>query len=401
MRIVVIVGSYAPNYSAVGVCAKNIVDEFTNLGHDVFVIAEESTAPLPQDLRERVIRVSSRIHSLLLKPQKKYRTLYRAIRFARSICQTHNVKWDMVGAYLEGLKQVSTSGNIDLIVPFCFPFEGCYAAAMFKTKNMATEVIPFLFDRFAASTSLHRMNINRRFKFQRHLRLENIVFQNSTKILFLPSWSDHIKNYHKNCKAKFVKCEHPLLKPLYCDHYLFDNKKVNIVYTGALLKKVRDPKYCLLCIDNIIKYNNNIVIHFYSLGDCQEEINSYQAKYPNNVCNHGLVTSDEAHNAIAGADILLSIGNNDISQFASKNFEYISTGNPIIHFFKHSEDPVNRLLNKYGNAVLVSESETIEESSKKIVSFICSDLKKISFSDIKSSLIEATPSYIVQQLFPL
>ena len=43
MKIIVVLGSYFPTYSAVGICAKNIVDELVSRGHDVWVLCNKTS----------------------------------------------------------------------------------------------------------------------------------------------------------------------------------------------------------------------------------------------------------------------------------------------------------------------------------------------------------------------
>jgi len=399
MHIVVLCGSYAPNYSAVGICAKNIVDELLNLKHEVTVLAEKSRFPISIATSEKIVPVTSEIHNYLIHDDRIDTLKYRIIRYLQALFNKENVKYDMVSSYLQALCSLNDRKQIDLIVPFCFPIEGCIAAVRFRQTHHSVKLIPYIFDRYASSSSAHRLKLNKMLKFKRHLMIESDIFSQSYKILSLPSWESHIIRYHNAYRNKFVSCEHPLINPIDVSVNLkFNHSKINVVYTGSILRHVRNPKYCLAVIDSLLSLTNQFVFHFYSLGDCQNELNKYCNKYPENIMSYGSVSSKEAHSAIQQADILMSIGNNDVSQFASKNFEYISTGNPVIHFSKDSEDPVNRILNHYGNALILDEKDSISNSVAAINTFIKRGLPQLSFAEVSEIFEIATPQYIVQQL---
>ena len=118
MKIVVICGSYMPNYSAVGICAKNIVDEFIKMGHDVTVIAERTAAPVTEYHIEDIRHISSLYFDLYFSPNRFIRLLYRVSRYLGAILSSKNIKHDIVKAYLKELEGINKSDKIDLIVVF-------------------------------------------------------------------------------------------------------------------------------------------------------------------------------------------------------------------------------------------------------------------------------------------
>ena len=404
MNIVVLVGSYYPNYSAVGVCASNIVRELIARGHNLTVIANKTNYDEEQtiQLNEQIFRVSSKLYDSQLYYNRVGKTwrdricsvFLRVRRYVSAFVRKENIKRDMLDAYYRQLCEIGTGLKIDMLVPFCFPFEGCLAAAMYRGRHKDVRIIPFMMDRFAASTSLHRTNWNKKYKWNQHIALEDFVFQMSEKILFLQSWKMHLVENHSKYQHKFRLTEHPLLKPLCATECVdFDKDMLNVVYTGALIKSVRNPRFCFSVFRQLLDRRKDVCLHLFALGDCEADMKKLAGDYPRNVFYYGAVNSGKAHAAMLAADYLLSIGNRDITQFASKNFEYISTGKGILHFSKNIEDPVNVLLRKYKHSLIVDEDSTdINKAEENVSEFLIAGRVPQRFLSVAEIYRDALPS---------
>lgn len=73
----------------------------------------------------------------------------------------------------------------------------------------------------------------------------------------------------------------------------------------------------------------------------------------------GPVPPTQAAAALAGADVLLSLGNGVDNQVPSKLFEYLAAGKPILHLAKLQTDPCLAYLEKWPLACVVQESEGV------------------------------------------
>lgn len=403
MNIVVLVGSYYPNYSAVGICARNIVGDLMARGHNLTVVANKTDydeARIVQ-LQEQIFRVSSNLYDNQLYYDRKAKTwwgracsiLLRSWRYGAAFLRKENIKQDMLDAYYKQLCEIGKEMHIDMLIPFCFPFEGCLAAAMYRKQHGNVRVVPFLMDRFAASTSLHRCDWNKKRKWERHIALEDFVFSMSEKILFLSSWRSHLEGNHSTYRDKFFLAEHPLLVPLRSFEYVgFNKNMLNVVYTGALIRSVRSPQFCFSVFRRLLDKRKDVCLHIYAMGDCGNDIGKLVNEYPENVFYYGAVNSEKAHAAMLAADYLLSVGNKDISQVASKNFEYISTGKGILHFSKNAADPVNVLLRKYRNALIIDEMAVVAEAESAVNRFLVANRAVERFSSVAEIYCEALPS---------
>lgn len=408
MHIVILVGNYYPDYSAVGICAKNFSEALERSGYAVSIISqrtslsEESHVGHPQSIYridsfwlKCIIRGEQ--NGLFSKLISKYG---RTVRYLQSIVQRCNVKWDIVKAYVEELKSISVKEEIDVVIPFCFPFESILAAVHFKQKKLQNvKIIPYLFDRFAASDALHRTRWNKYLKMSAHIRLEQSAFAECDGVLAMPSWIKHVKRYNSHIADKFVQVEHPLLVPIKSSKYVsYDKSAINIVFTGSLLKVIRSPQNSFKSLVVAIQSRPNIRVHLYTRGNCEDDIREFERQCPGQVVYHGSVDIETAHAAMSAADILLSVGNANITQMASKNFEYIATGSPVIHFYCDKLDPVNVLLSKMGNCLMLSQHDSPEHNGKAIVDFLAGQLVKHTFEEVAKIIPEALPETTVDVL---
>ncbi|MHB8129113.1 MAG: glycosyltransferase family protein [Mobilitalea sp.] len=416
-KIVFIVDNYYPNYSAVGVCINNVIQELA-ISHDVIVITKKHRNDnqnfqydnhyiiyyntMDTYARNYILNKISSSNGIKRKAFKIAKLVIRGFGYLDAILKKTNIKRYEVRGIYNALKIID--GTIDVIIPTCLPMESLIASIDFKNIiSNNTKIIPFLFDKFSANSTLHRTERNKRIKFLKHLAIENMIFDKCEKLIFVDSWLEHLNKYFIIYKNKFVQVEHPLLKKIVTtENMVYDNQRINIVYTGALYKKIRSPLYALLLLEKLIKKNNKITLHFYITGDCNSIINKYCDKYPDNIKNYGSVSTDMAKAAILSADILLSLGNSDVTQLPSKIFEYISTGNPILHFYSHNEDAVIGLLSRYINSCCISNSIDYNENIEKIsLEKINNFGDKLEFNEVERIYIDASPKYIAKKIIEL
>ncbi|MCR3922792.1 MAG: hypothetical protein NUK65_09810 [Firmicutes bacterium] len=406
--IVFIIDNYYPNYSAVGICANNIIEELSSkykviviakrdinskdfIEHNNHFISKYST--VDNNIRNYIdskIKYSKGIKRkifLLLK------NIVRGKGYLNALTKHKNIKNKDIQSIIK--KIIDIEEHIDVIIPTCLPIESIMASIEYKNiASENTQVIPLLFDKFSENATLHRTERNKSNKFSRHLMIEKKLIDQSDKLIYVDSWQKHIDRYFSEHKNKFIRIEHPLIKEInYSVDIKYDNKKINIIYTGALYRKLRSPIRMLEVFENLIKNDDKAILHFYITGDCDTIIQEYSKKYPNNIIYYGKVKSEIAKSAIVNADILLSIGNTDTTQLPSKIFEYISTGNQIIHFFSEKEDPAIEILNRYGSAICIDNNDKDKCVVANLMEFINKQYLKINFNEIEHIYRDATPKY--------
>lgn len=418
MKIVFITSSYYPYFSAIGKCINNLVNELKK-EHELIVISNMTTINLQNQVvfdDHKIIRVrtkSMKERDNILAQNKNTNQLNKVINkikmqllrihgYLEVVMSRETIHKPLVNEYFKAL---STIEDADVIIPTCYPFESIIAAQKYKNNiNKNVRIIPFLFDKYSDSPTLHRSKINKILKYKRHLSLEKEMIKDSEKILYVDSWVYQMKKNFANYSQKSSHVEHPLIIDSFSEYYIendnVDSNYIDIVYTGVIDKKVRPPFETLKIISRMIEKNNRLRFHFYVLGNCVNKINSYQMKYPNNIFNHGQVKSEVALSKIMKSNILLSIGNTDISLIPSKIFEYMSCGKPIIHFFNSNQDRVIKMLNDYGLGYCVEQTSNISEEKVNAIVKFCEDnsSNKRTFEEVKRIFYKATPQYISEIL---
>ena len=105
----------------------------------------------------------------------------------------------------------------------------------------------------------------------------------------------------------------------------------------------------------------------------------------------------EASKARLMGNILLSIGNKNVTQIPSKTFEYISTGKAILHIAENSSDPTIKLLDKYPAKMIVIKNEFYDIG--EIEKFIRKNqFTDIPFDSILKMYYFAYPPYICEKM---
>lgn len=416
-NVIFIVERYYPNYSAVGICAGNIIQELTSK-YNIIVITKKqyNDNDFTNYDNHHIITYSTKNNDIRnyidikLKKTKGYKrklngVLKNAVRglgYLEALFKTENIKNQDVRAIYKKLETIQCS--VDVIIPTCLPIESIIASINYKNNvSNNTKIIPLLFDKFSENSTLHRTETNKIKKFSKHLLIEKRVFEQCDKLLYVESWKGHIEKYFSVHNQKCLQIEHPLLKEINAINSVqFDSNKINVVYTGALYRKLRSPLRMLEVFENLIITDNRIVIHFYVTGDCDSIIQDYSRKYPQNIMYYGKVKSDVAKGAIINADILVSIGNTDITQLPSKIFEYISTGNPVIHFYSRKEDPVIEILDRYKNAICVWDNDKDNKDIEaNLFGLFNNQRTKIQFDEIENIYKDATPKYTADIIMDL
>lgn len=383
-HIVFIVGSYYPNFSAVGNCVNNVVSCIKDKCKVTVICCVSKTNQRMEIDHEgyKIIRVSSKNMLRRLSIEDKIdssRGIYRRLNkfiliglkaknYLSAFFSKYNVEKKLTEEYYNALRGINE--HIDGIIPACIPFEGVLAAVKFSEENDC-KVIPYFFDPFADNIALHRTKFNLDIKMFNHLKLEEYVIKNTSYIIIMNHMKKHFYDSFPQYMYKYILMEHPTLK-FSEEHYnrVSINNEVNITYAGAFNKGIREPDYLLKIISSC---REKVKLNLYSMGNCNGIIKEYASAAGSNIINHGSVDKNTAYIALLEADILINIGNMVSNQTPSKIFEYIALGKPIIHLYYNETDAVNTILSKYPCALCIKQDETLMDKNAKMLIDFCEE----------------------------
>jgi hypothetical protein len=400
-HIVILVGSYYPNYSAVGICAKNVVNELKKEVH-VSVIAQKTTYSDDGHVFFEgydLYRISDQLHSIYLKyPNSILSYAVRCIRYVRSLLQKVNIGWSWVKSYHEKLEELAQNREIDTIVCFSFPFESIVAGVKYKQRsNPNVKVIPYIFDNFSMNISLHRTSWNRKMKMNNHIQLVEKILCETDLVIAIHTFKNHYDQYYSHLSNIIKFVEHPLLVPL-------SNCKINsplsiqLVYTGSFLRNYVEPFELIKLLEILIGRINKIKIDIYAMGHYFDILVRISKKYPDNITFHGRVPFDNAQNAIAKSSIMLCVAEKSGIQLSSKIFTIMSYGKPILLLYSVDNDINKQILDKYPLFKGIKTRQVLsEEEINNIELFIYNNYNElVEFNEVKEIYPEALPAYSAQ-----
>ena len=227
------------------------------------------------------------------------------------------------------------------------------------------------------------------------IRWEKELFAKFDKILIMECHKAHYyTDTYKEFFQKYEVVNFPLLTNPAIQASKKEEERIRLVYAGTLYKQLRNPESMLNILVALSK-KMEIEVYFLGGGDCEELLNKAERDSNGVVKYLGMQPHDIAMNYLAGADILLSIGNAESPMAPSKIYEYMSTGKPIIHTYTYEKDPCIEPLKKYGNALLIRDGD--RNPSSEIETFI-KHSHVMQFRDVERLFITSTPGYTTDVL---
>lgn len=224
-NIIFLVGEYYPYFSAVGTCCFNIAEEMSK-HNKVTVICMKSRigqSEVEDYQRQTIIRVSHRWWNLRLKLNEKiikkngiikkwYTMLLNGVRtkeYLQIVFSRVSIKKNLVRSYLSALDNIKEP--IDAVIPLCYPMDAVVAGMEYKRKVQKIKLIPYLFDPFVESHTLHRTEWNKQIKKSAHVKIETSMLELSSKVFCVNQLNLHFSEFN-NYENLIVFTEHPLLK---------------------------------------------------------------------------------------------------------------------------------------------------------------------------------------------
>lgn len=400
-HITMIVDSYLPLPTAVGICAEKIVNELKSDNNISVICIKNSSQQVDKENIDgyKIYRTSTKYrneyHSLTRKDGTANKLLLMIYRITNSIKTSLNketIDRYLVDSINDQLIEVNAIEKIDTIIPLCFPFESIISAINFKKEMKSNALIlPYIFDNFSNSASLHRNNFIRMIKMRRNLQLERKSLSEANHIIAMHPLRNHFESNNIIDSNDVTYLEHPLLTKNNNPDESQKNTCTKLNYSGGVFNKVRDPSYPLEILKRV-SLKTNIFIDFFIFGSAYKKVQCFCEENKNISKCHDQITNKMIIKEYSKANVLINMGEIEGKQISSKVFEYISLGKPIIHFSYIENCIVSEILEKYPLALTILHKNNYEESSNSIIEFIEKTKEKnIDFEEIKNIYPEAIP----------
>lgn len=383
-KMIVVSRDYYPTSNATTTCIVNLTTELAHT-FDVTVFTKYDFFLKPRDknrsIRLRrpyakmlftvklVLKVFSRIDALTKQVLKyqifNYLEKYVLLKSKR-IDDKFSKHW--IENILEFIEESVNISEIHYVLAVGAPFENFFAAEKIKVKYPHIKLILVYFDLFTNNPDIQPTMIEQVSRSETELRWNDL----SDYIFTLEIMKEKLKYSNKSVKDKIKIISFPLLlnRMSLIANYAIAKNKIKIVYTGMFYEKIRNPYGSFIFWQEIFKQLPNVIIEIYGSG-CENIVQEFKEKYPNNVFSYGHLSKRKVEQAIVQADFLWNLGNTTVHQIPSKIIEYISFGKPIINHFTNINDNTISILEHYPLKLNTQVSQSIDEDSiSKSINFM-------------------------------
>ena len=288
----------------------------------------------------------------------------------------------------------------NLILSFSNPFLSHCCASVLAEK-FGVPWIAYYFDPFFSYAALDDSNILNRKK------AEERVLSIASRILMTYPTNENYERLGIAFQNKIVMAETPGIT----DSFFFGNNtrgnkesfptNCKCYFVGNLYKDIRRPDMTIRAF-SLLRDSMDL----YFVGELYRSFHDDIKSISKNIHFLGKKGKEDIIRIYQEADILVNIGNSIDNQMPSKIFEYISTGKPILNFYKIANCPTLKYLNRYPLALNIFENDLkndIENNIRKIKDFCLKNKREsIPFSWIKdhykSNTDEEVATFLGEQI---
>lgn len=293
---------------------------------------------------------------------------------------------------LEKIEELNSVKPIEYLLTVSSPFTAHTAGRKFKQNHNHTKWLTMTFDPLIYMATGKRSFIFPKYK-QVWSRKQEINIFNSADYNFVT------EDIFYNCEELFSNARVKTLSlPFLIQRSdpesleYFSLSMVNLVFAGRFYKEIRNPEYLLKTF--LSMKSNNILLHLFITSDCDEFIDKYVKRSNGKIIVHAPVSVKKIRKIMNSADILINVGNSIAAFKPSKIFEYISTGKPIVNFYKNNLH--DKTLLKYPNVLQIdSDNTSISLAAENLLTFCCQNKSnQLKTEDITIIYPSHSPAYV-------
>lgn len=379
-KILILSSYYLGAATANGICAKNIAKQLKQNGHEVFVVcydkgeAEKNvytvTCPSPERKRSLVAKIYGRLRATV----------------------TPTLNWSLTEEYTVMSLKLCKEKEIDIVVGMFFPFET--APVMMAVKKQFPQIRTVIYELDSVgdgifSGSKYQVLVNHAIE-----RWSSKQYRYADRVVVMESHEDYWKKtFGKKHGHKLMTADIPVLveKPLPRVEK-GEEEPISFLYGGLIEQAYRSPDHLLAVFEEYSKAEK-ATLDFFSKGDCEAKITE-TAKRVLGIRQNGYVSEAVLDEAIARADVLVSIGNRFSRSVPSKLITYLSYGKPVVHISLQKNDVCAHYLEQYPLGLVLNVCDSVEENVAKLRGFVDQAKKKnVGFEDVSKILPKNTPQY--------
>lgn len=389
---------YYPQPTSIGVCSDAVIRMLLSLGYNVDVLCfgeTNSLQPIKIENGSKVYFVKDRLWERLSR--RKNRWFKKLGILLCRISQVIFMHWFPMQStvHLRFTKQalkLCKKIHYDIVVSTYAPFEATWAGAEIKKKYKDVQWKLYILDTF---TNRGKSKYFSEVWNDKHgWKWERKFFSKADNILILKC---HQKHHQQERYNPFWKKIFFIDIPLF-DPHKYDRVKMQLpssgkhfIYTGRIDSHWYSPvDICTLFMH--ISLGKDWTLHFFgNPSDCEEYLDEMNLKTNGRIIKEGFVSRKRVEYELKNADILISFCHMDSEMIQSKIFDYMSTGNKIIHLTNYTfRDSARAYYEHYPN-VYVLDVHDIDnpEKIRQIIEFVESD-KQADCENISKSFIDNT-----------
>ncbi|MBR2028419.1 MAG: hypothetical protein IKA10_05485 [Oscillospiraceae bacterium] len=373
------------------VCGFSLdTEEETSLDNGLTAIRWNS--PLPEDKAQKAFnlyakqlggdkRNSARKSFMLRHPVKSLWLAYRYSKYA------DNAKRAQL--FGKRVKDLVLREKFDAVVAVYMPFE--------EAESVCTQlcgIVPVCLYQ-ADPWGLHRLPEFAKNEAE-HIKQETALFAKADHIITTPALHRlylEDKRYspysHKMTPLNFPNIK-PAAQSSEKSVFAFDSDYTNLLFCGLLDDEYRSPKIFLQAAGRLIDEGRKIKIYFLGTSTSRD-MQSFAARYPQNIIHHEAVSFDRAFATMKNADFLLNLSNTLDNQVPSKIFDYFSLGKPVVNVQKIKNCPSREYFDRYP---LSFTFEDFAPDCRGLENFLSQTKgKAVDFETVKELFEDATVEY--------
>lgn len=396
MNYIFLTNQYLPKPGATGLCMHQLAKSLVKDGNNVYTVCYEDGEIDREYDGVKIVKIHT---PLYLKDNQSASNIRRKCQYWMSVFSKllHIFQYPLrsnrlVFEYVKNIQKILKENGHSTIIASYTPLEAVVAATKIKKKYPKLVKIAY----YSADTLSNEQSedgiLSMEYRRAAGIKWEKKLFKEYDKIFIMECHKSHYySEVFSEFREKFALVNFPLLHRVENQETIREehDNKVCLVYAGTLYQKLRNPNFLNAILISMSK-EVNINAYFLGGGDCEEIMRKAEINSNGSIHYLGMKTHDVAKKYIASADVLLSIGNVESPMAPSKIYEYMSTGKPIIHTYTYDKDPCIVPLQKYGNALLLNETD--DNAVNKIVEFV-NNRRYIPYEEVEKIFVTSTPSY--------